>query len=149
MPPRAAPGDLGRGRGGGPGGGGGDRGGGRGGDRGGGGGRGGGRGPSPGRGAERGASPSRGGPGGGPRGGRGAPPQRGGPPTRGAPIPVTGGPASQRSLIPAAHVRAIGVKRPGHGTGGRTIEVFTNNFATELNQGTIYHYDGTYLFCSP
>ncbi|KAI9448014.1 argonaute-like protein [Lactarius indigo] len=51
------------------------------------------------------------------------------------------GPAVQRSLIPAAHVEAIGVKRPGQGTGGRPIEVFTNNFATELDQGTIYHYD--------
>jgi eukaryotic translation initiation factor 2C len=43
-------------------------------------------------------------------------------------------------------VRAIGVKRPGHGTAGRAVEVFTNHFATELNQGTIYHYDGAHLF---
>ncbi|KAH9006800.1 argonaute-like protein [Lactarius hatsudake] len=150
MPPKAAPGESGRGRGrGGRGGGdrgggrgGGDRGGRGGGDRGGGrggggdrGGRGGWRGASP----DRGGSPSRGGPGGPPRGGRGGPPQRGGPPSRA--IPTTGGPAVQRSLIPAAHVTAIGVKRPGQGTGGRPIEVFTNNFATELDQGTIYHYD--------
>ncbi|KAH9045386.1 argonaute-like protein [Lactarius pseudohatsudake] len=90
MPPKAAPGESGRGRGGRGGRGGGDRGGGRGG---------------------------------------------------GDPIPTSGGPAVQRSLIPAAHVKAIGVKRPGQGTGGRPIEVFTNNFATELDQGTIYHYD--------
>ena len=177
MPPRAAPGERGRGAGrgggdrggrgggdrGGRGGGdrggrgGGDRGGRGGGDRGGGGGGGGGgrgwRGTSP----DRGGSPSRGGPGGpprgggpgGPRGGRGGPPRggpRGGAPSRGgAPIPITGGPAVQRSLVPAAHVAAIGVKRPGQGTGGRPIEVFTNNFVAELNQGTIYHYDGMFL----
>ncbi|KAH9077159.1 argonaute-like protein [Lactarius deliciosus] len=149
MPPKAAPGESGRGRGGRGGRGGGDRGGGRGGGdrggrggdrggRGGGGdrgGRGGWRGASP----DRGGSPSRGGPGGPPRGGRGGPPQRGGPPSRA--IPTSGGPAVQRSLIPATHVKAIGVKRPGQGTGGRPIEVFTNNFATELDQGTIYHYD--------
>ncbi|KAH8999091.1 argonaute-like protein [Lactarius akahatsu] len=36
-------------------------------------------------------------------------------------------PAIQRSLIPAAHVTAIGVKRPGHGTGGQPIEDLPNN----------------------
>jgi eukaryotic translation initiation factor 2C len=136
MPPKDAPGEYGRGRG---------RGGGRGGERGGrggfdrGGGRGGGRGG-------RAGSPGRGGP---PPGGpppRGAPRGgfRGGPPTRGAPLPV-GTPAVSRTLAPAAHVQAIGVKRPGHGTAGRLVEVFTNHFASELNQGIIYHYDGTYL----
>ena len=158
MPPKAAPGERGRGgRGGGRGGdrggrggdrggrGGGDRGGRGGGERGGGGGgRGGGRG-----GPGGGGPPPRGGPGGGPpfRGGPGGPPRggRGGPPRGGAPMPIIGGPAVQRSLIPAAHVKAIGVKRPGQGTAGRQIEVFTNNFATQLNQGTIYHYDGRYL----
>jgi hypothetical protein len=156
MPPKAAPGERGRGgRGGGRGGDrGGDRGG-RGGDRGGrgggdyrggrgGGDRGGGRGG--GRGGPGGGPPPRGGPGGPPRGGGrggGGYPPRGAPPTRA--IPTTGGPAVERSLIPAAHVKAIGVKRPGQGTAGRKIEVFTNNFVTELNQGTIYHYDGRYL----
>ncbi|KAF8259431.1 argonaute-like protein [Lactarius quietus] len=67
-----------------------------------------------------------GGRGGGDRGGRGG---------RGA---TTGRPAVQRSLIPSAHVKAIGVKRPGQGAGGRQIEVFTNNFATELNQGRYF-----------
>ncbi|KAF8266852.1 argonaute-like protein [Lactarius quietus] len=144
MPPKANPGDRGRGgRGGGRGGrGGGDRGGRGGGDRGGRGGgdrggRGGWRGGIPDRGGPGGGPPPRGGPGGPPRG-RGGPP-RGGPPTRA--IAITGGPAAQRSLIPSANVTAIGVKRPGQGTGGRQIEVFTNNFATELDQGTIYHYD--------
>ncbi|KAH9179683.1 argonaute-like protein [Lactarius sanguifluus] len=122
MPPKAAPGESGRGRGGRGGRGGGDRGGGRGGgDRG---GRGGGD-----RGGGRGGGGDRG------RGGwRGASPDRGGSPSRGGP----GGPPRGGR---AAHVRAIGVKRPGQGTGGRPIEVFTNNFATELDQGTIYHYD--------
>ncbi|KAI9448013.1 argonaute-like protein [Lactarius indigo] len=43
-----------------------------------------------------------------------------------------------------ARVRAIGVKRPGHGADGRPIEVFTNSFEIKLNQGTIYHYNGMY-----
>ncbi|KAI0005035.1 argonaute-like protein [Russula compacta] len=143
MPPKAAPDEPGRGRGRGRGGF--DRG--RGGDRG--GGRGG-RGSSPGRGSpsrgspSRGGSPGRGGPpppgGPPPRGGRGGPSFRGGPPTRGVPLPA-GQPAVQRTLAPASHVQAIGVKRPGHGTAGRVVDVFTNHFACELNQGIIYHYD--------
>ncbi|KAI9467034.1 argonaute-like protein [Lactarius psammicola] len=116
MPPKASPGEFGRGRRGARGGG------------------------ARGRGGERGPSPGHGGP---PT--PGGPPQSGGSPTRSTPIPVSGGPAVQRSLIPAAHVSAIGVKRPGQGTSGRPIEVFTNNIAIELNQGTIYHYDGMYL----
>lgn len=93
--------------------------------------------------------------GGGRGGGRGSNPGHGGLPTSSlgnsegsstrVNTPVSGEPAVQRSLIPAAHVKAIGVKRPGQGTAGRKIEVFTNNFATRLNQGTIYHYDGRYL----
>ncbi|KAH9179678.1 argonaute-like protein [Lactarius sanguifluus] len=116
MPPKAAPGELGRG--------------GRGGRRG--GARGGGRGG-------RGPSPSHSGP---PT--PGSAPQSGGFPTRAT--PVSGGPAVQRSLIPAAHVSAIGVRRTGKGTAGWPVKVLTNNFAIELNQGTIYHYDGMYLF---
>jgi hypothetical protein len=37
------------------------------------------------------------------------------------------------------------VKRPGHGTAGRVVEIYTNHFAAQLNQGTIYHYDGMHL----
>jgi hypothetical protein len=90
-------------------------------------------------------------------GGRRSNPGNGGPPTPslGGPsqsegsstrvtTPVSREPAVQRSLIPAAHVKAIGAKHPGQGTAGRQIKVFTNNFVTELNQGTIYHYDGRY-----
>ncbi|KAH9035273.1 argonaute-like protein [Lactarius hengduanensis] len=118
MPPKPPPEGFSRGRG---------RGRGRGRDRGGGGDR---RGW---RGRGRGSSSDRGGPSG--------PPGRGGNTTRATPFPVSGGPAIQRPLIPAAHVTATGVKRPGHGTGGRPIEVFTNSFEIELNQGTIYHYN--------
>lgn len=46
---------------------------------------------------------------------------------------------------PAASVEAIGVRRPGPGTAGRQLEVITNNFAIEFDQGTIHHYDGMYL----
>ncbi|KAH8999090.1 argonaute-like protein [Lactarius akahatsu] len=112
MPPKATPGELGRG----------GRGGRRGGARG--GGRGGGRGPSP----SHSGPPTPGGA-----------PQSGGFPTR--VTPVSGGPAVQRSLIPAAHVSAISVRRTGRGTAGWPVKVLTNNFAIELNQGTIYHYD--------
>ena len=70
---------------------------------------------------------------------------RGGPSTRGAP-PPTNTSVVRQTLAPASHVRAIGVKRPGHGTSGRVVEIFTNHFATELNHGTICHYDGTHFF---
>lgn len=177
MPPKGAPDEPGRGRGRGRGGdrgrggrgGSGDRGrGGRGGSsdrgRGGSGDRGGGRGGFD-RGGSRGGSPARfdrdisrvGSPAGGsspsrgpPRGGppfRGGPPRGGGPP-QGPPLPTGGAPAERRTLAVASHVRAIGVKRPGHGTAGRVVDVFTNHFATTLDQGTIYHYDGMHSFLS-
>ncbi|KAF8268490.1 argonaute-like protein [Lactarius quietus] len=125
MPPRADPADAGRGRGGRGGGdrgrgrgrGGGDRGGFRGGDRGGfrGGGRGRGRG-------ERG-----GGRGGGDRGfgrggnrGRGGAPPAGGLPTGGPPLTVGhAGP----SPLAAAHVEAVGMRRPGYGNAGTHIRL--------------------------
>ncbi|KAI0250548.1 hypothetical protein BJV78DRAFT_1283159 [Lactifluus subvellereus] len=71
---------------------------------------------------------------------------RGGTPSHGGGAPGTGPPASSgpvvsRSLIPAPHVRAIGVKRPGYGSAGTSIKVITNHFETEFNQGIIYHYD--------
>ncbi|KAH9179682.1 argonaute-like protein [Lactarius sanguifluus] len=127
MPPKPAPEGSSRGRGR-------RRGRGRGHDRGGGGDR---RGW---RGRGRGSSSDRGGPSG--------PPGRGGDTTRATPFAVSGGPAIQRPLIPAIHVTAISVKRPGHGTGGRPIEVFTNSFQIELNQGTIHHYNGMCLYFS-
>jgi len=107
------------------------------------------RGGPPALGSPRG-SPSglRGGPG-GPRGGppRGGPPRGGGPP-QGPPPPTGGAPAERRTHAVASHVRAIGAKRPGHGTAGRVVDIFTNHFATTLEQGIIYHYDGTHPFLS-
>ena len=142
MSPKGAPDDSGRGRGRGRGGShGGERGRGRGGFD-----RGGSRGGSPARGSSPVRGPPRGGPG-GPRGGppSGGPPRGGGPP-QGPPFPTGGAPAERRTLAVAQHVRAIGVKRPGHGTAGRVVDIFTNHFATTLDQGTIYHYNGTHSF---
>lgn len=144
VPPKGAPGDFERGRGRGRGG---DRGAGRGGgDRG----RGGGRGGFD-RGGARGGFDRGGGRGGFDRGrGRGGPggpggPRGGTPPRGGAAFRGGGPPAVPRTLAPAPHVRAVGVKRPGHGTAGRMVEIFTNHFAASLDQGTIYHYDGMRL----
>ena len=139
MPPKGAPAEPGRGCGRGRGG---DRGRGGSGDRarGGSGDRGGGRGGSRVDSPARGSSPGRGPP-------RGGPPRGGGSP-QGPPPPSGGAPAERRHLTVAQHVRAIGVKRPGHGTVGRVVDIFTNHFATTLNQGTIYHYDGTHSFLS-
>jgi hypothetical protein len=64
------------------------------------------------------------------------------------PFPTGGAPAENRVLKVAPHVRAVGVKRPGHGADGHVVEVYTNHFATTLDQGTIYHYDGTHSFRS-
>ena len=81
-----------------------------------------------------------------PRGAPGNPGRgRGGPSTRGAP-PPTSTFIVRQSLAPASQVRAIGVKRPGYGTAGRMVEIFTNQFATELNHDIIYHYNGRHLF---
>ena len=165
MPPRIAPdagpgrggrggrggGDRGRGGGGERGGGrggerggwrsggrGGDRGGGRGGDRG--GGRGGGRG-------FRGEGHGRGDRGGGRgRGNRGA--TRGGERGRGRGRGAgAGAPAGSPPPLPAVHVEAIGVKRPGYGNRGEWISVVSNHVEVRLDQdqGYIYHYDGMYL----
>ena len=125
MPPKGAPDDSGRGRGRGRGSRGGFD-------------RGGSRGGSPACGSSPVRGPPRGGPG-GPRGG-GAP--------QGAPLPTGSAPAERRTLAVASHVRAVGVKRPGHGTAGRVVDIFTNHFATTLNQGTIYHYNGMHSFLS-
>jgi len=75
--------------------------------------------------------------------GRGRGRGRGGCSTRGAPPPTSTSLVHQ-NFAPASQVRVIRAKRPGHGTSGRVIEIFTNHFATELNHGTIYHYNGTH-----
>jgi len=67
--------------------------------------------------------------------------------TRGAPPPLaTSTSVVRQTLAPASQVRAICAKRPGYGTSGRVVEIFTNHFATELNHDTIYHYNGTHFF---
>ncbi|KAH9992239.1 Piwi domain-containing protein [Russula compacta] len=136
MPPRAISPDGGRGRGrGGRGGGrGGERGGGRGGFRGGfrgDGDRGYGRGRGD-RGFGRGRGDRGAAPGGGDRGrGRGAAFGRGGAPPPGSPPP-----------LPAAHVTAIGVRRPAYGTAGQAVSLISNHVEVKLDQGFIYQYDG-------
>ena len=158
MPPRIAPDagpgrggrDRGRGRGGERGRGrGGERGGGRGGERGGwrGGERGGGRGGDRGGGRGfRGEGRGRGDRGGGHgRGNRGAPGgERGRGRSRGA---GAGAPAGSPPPLPAVHVEAVGVKRPGYGNRGDWISVVSNHVEVRLDQdqGYIYHYDGMYL----
>src|SRR6267142_2185101 len=118
MPPRVAP-DGGSGRGG--------RGGrGRGGDRG----RGGFRGDGRGRG-DRGRG----------RGDRGAPRGGGG---RGRGRGAAVGPTTPPPL-PAAHVEALGVKRPGYGNRGQWIALESNHVEVKLSKGIIYHYDGMCL----
>jgi eukaryotic translation initiation factor 2C len=51
--------------------------------------------------------------------------------------------------LPAAHVEAIGVRRPGYGHAGMPIRPYSNHVVVELTQGMIYHYDGTSSSCSP
>ncbi|KAG6333722.1 hypothetical protein ID866_5365 [Astraeus odoratus] len=135
MPPR---GDPSRGRGGGRG---------RGGDGGGGPGRGGGGGSGgPGRG---GGGPGRGGGGGGgpgPGRGGGGGPGRGGGAGRGGrgmpPPAATGGTsAAPSTVLPEAHVQAVGVRRSGYGKAGRPITVTSNFFNISLPKGNIHHYD--------
>jgi hypothetical protein len=159
MPPRAAPPEAGRGRGGrgggrggerggergggrsrGRGGGrGGERGGGRGGDRG--GGRGGFRGGFRG-GGDRGAGRGRGG--GGRGRGRGAGSGAGGATPAGGPQLLTGREGSPPRL-PADHIQAVGVRRSGYGNAAeRRIMVYSNHVNVELDQGTVHHYDGMY-----
>ncbi|VDB94227.1 unnamed protein product [Peniophora sp. CBMAI 1063] len=93
--------------------------------------RGGGRGGPRGVGAApRGAGPPRAGI---PRGG----PPRGGPPGRGG----GGGTTRGTEATVAAHVEAIGVKRPNHGGTGRVVKVITNHFETQVPDSTIFHYD--------
>jgi eukaryotic translation initiation factor 2C len=107
----------------------------------------------------RGGPPGRGGPprGGGPPGGRGGGPAavppsfrgRGGPPARGgAPAGRGGGSAGAGTalvpgIVPGYDIETIGVRRPGRGTAGRALKVFTNHYSTTIPEEMIYHYDGS------
>jgi hypothetical protein len=50
--------------------------------------------------------------------------------------------------LPAPHVESTGVRRPGFANRGRRIILRSNHVEVELNQGTIYHYDGACLSSS-
>ncbi len=73
---------------------------------------------------------------------------------RGGALPAGGpslsvGHAGPPPPLPAAHVEAIGVRRPGYRNAGTPIRLYSNNVAVELTQGMIYHYDGTSNHCPP
>ncbi|KAG6909902.1 hypothetical protein DXG01_014716 [Tephrocybe rancida] len=78
---------------------------------------------------------------GGPR--RGSQPLRGTPSGRDAPRGVV-----QAGNIPVglastgAHITTVGVKRPGHGTGGTPLAIVTNSFIAEIPDEITRHYDG-------
>ncbi|KAH9062679.1 argonaute-like protein [Lactarius vividus] len=82
------------------------------------------------------------------RGGRCRRARGGGSGGRGPSLSHSGSPTPGGPPQSAAHVGAIGIRRTGKGSAGWPVKVLTNNFAIELNQGTIYHYDGMYLFFS-
>lgn len=78
--------------------------------------------------APRGAGAARGAARGGARGG--------GPALAGSGAGVAGG------ALPGAQITTIGVRRPGYGSNGRPIGVFTNNFVVSSPESLIIHYDG-------
>jgi eukaryotic translation initiation factor 2C len=44
--------------------------------------------------------------------------------------------------VPGYEIETIGVRRPGRGTAGRAVQVYTNHFTTTIPEEMIYHYDG-------
>ncbi|EIW84641.1 argonaute-like protein [Coniophora puteana RWD-64-598 SS2] len=70
---------------------------------------------------------------------RGGPPPRGGTPTRGR------GAAQGAPGLPASHVQALGVKRPGYGTAGRIIHISANFYEVTVPEEHIHHYDGALI----
>lgn len=101
-----------------------------------------------------GQSPARGGArGAGPRGGavpRGAAVRGGarGGARGGGPALAASGAGLAGGALPGAAITTIGVRRPGYGSNGRPIGVFTNNFVVSSPESLIIHYDGesiTYL----
>jgi hypothetical protein len=47
--------------------------------------------------------------------------------------------------LPAEHTKATGVKRRKYGNDGELIKLCSNHLKVELDQGTLYQYDGMYL----
>ncbi|EIW84628.1 argonaute-like protein [Coniophora puteana RWD-64-598 SS2] len=67
---------------------------------------------------------------------RGGPSPRAGTPTRGR------GPAAQGAAgLPADHVTAVGVKRPGFGTSGQHVVVSANFYEVSIPEEQIHHYN--------
>ncbi|KAG8218577.1 hypothetical protein J3R82DRAFT_4218 [Butyriboletus roseoflavus] len=64
--------------------------------------------------------------------------------SRGPPGPAARAAASAppSGALPGAHVQAVGVRRSGYGTAGRTITVLANFFAMASPESNIHHYDG-------
>ena len=75
------------------------------------------------------------------RGGRGGAARGGGAP--GALTPTPSGTAGGPQI--SAHVQTVGVKRPGFGSSGRAVKVYTNHYEVQVPNDTICHYDGTSL----
>ncbi|KAH0839868.1 argonaute-like protein [Lanmaoa asiatica] len=79
----------------------------------------------------------------GARGGRGRGQARGGPPRGGPPgaaVRLTSS-APSSGALPGAHVQAVGVRRSGYGTAGRSINVLANFFTMASPEKNIHHYD--------
>ncbi|KAH7102563.1 eukaryotic translation initiation factor 2C [Auriculariales sp. MPI-PUGE-AT-0066] len=79
---------------------------------------------------------------GAPAAGRGRGRGRGGPPQAMATTPQMAAVAATTSNIAIApHVQTIAVRRPGHGTKGRLINVVTNHFEMRMSNATLHQYD--------
>ena len=48
-------------------------------------------------------------------------------------------------LSSQGHIQTVGVKRPGYGTGGRTVNTIVNAFTITIPDSIICHYDGQYM----
>lgn len=54
---------------------------------------------------------------------------------------------ADRTGIPCADVRAVGVKRFAFGTAGKVTPVVTNHFEIKIPRATIYQYNGETMTC--
>ena len=53
--------------------------------------------------------------------------------------------ASSATGMASEHVLTTGVKRPGYGSSGTAVSVYTNHFEVNIPNAMIHHYDGTWL----
>lgn len=42
----------------------------------------------------------------------------------------------------ASHIKTVGVRRNGFGSGGKQVNITVNAFPVQVPEGYIYHYDG-------